>query len=124
MKAIKLFLAIVTMTITFSANAQSRSSVKKETIKVYGNCEMCQSKIEKAAKTAGATTAKWDVDSKMLAVSYNTSKSSADKIEKAVAAAGYDTEHEVSTEDAFNTLPGCCQYERKAGTKSGEEKKD
>lgn len=126
MKIITILFAFICSLTTMTGNAQAKQSIKKETVKVWGNCEMCQSKIEKAAKAAGATTAQWDVDSKILAVSFSPGKSSVNKIEKAIAAAGYDTEHEVTTETAFDKLPGCCKYERKATDKEGTEagKKD
>ncbi|MES2431153.1 MAG: cation transporter [Bacteroidota bacterium] len=82
------------------------------TIKVLGNCESCKNRIEKAAKNAGATTAAWNEDSKALAVSFDTSKTSTAKIEQAIAAKGHDTEHFSSDAAAYNKLPGCCQYER------------
>lgn len=119
MKIVSVLVAFFALFCTANANAQA----KKDKVKVYGNCEMCQSKIEKAAKAAGATTATWDVDSKVLAVNYSEKKTSLSKIEKAVAEAGYDTEHEVSTTEAYNKLPGCCQYDRKSADKK-EEKKD
>jgi hypothetical protein len=123
MKTFSSILALLVTLFFSSVSAQTKAGLQKETVKVYGNCEMCQSKIEKAAKSAGAATASWDVDSKVLAVSYNASKSSVAKIEKAVAAAGYDTEHEATTENAYDKLPGCCKYDRKS-TDSKSEKKD
>lgn len=108
------------LAIFFSVNAQAD---KKETVKVSGNCEMCQSRIEKAAKAAGAASAKWNVESKVLSISYNPLKVSLSKIEKSVAAVGYDTEHEKSSADAYFNLPECCQYDREATTNgSGEIK--
>ena len=41
-----------------------------ERFQVSGNCGMCKSKIEKAAKDAGATSASWNEDSKELVVSF------------------------------------------------------
>jgi len=86
---------------------------KKETIAVWGECGMCKSKIEKAAKTAGATTAVWNEDSKQLAVAYYPNKTNAAKIQQAIAAAGYDTKDNSATQAAYDKLPGCCHYERK-----------
>ena len=34
------------------------------------------------------------------------------KIHQAVADSGYDTELMTSTEESYNSLPGCCQYNR------------
>ena len=117
MKTFKFIIAFLFTTLSCSLFAQSKSTTKTDTVKVYGNCEMCQAKIEKAAKKGGAAVAKWDVDSKILAVSYSSAKSSLDKIEKSIAAAGYDTEHETSTAAAYKGLPSCCQYDRKDDTK-------
>lgn len=111
MKTVKLFMVMFFATITTMLLAQP--SVKSETVKVWGNCDMCQSKIEKAAKKAGATAAKWDEESKMLTVSFNSKKTNMAVIEKAVAKVGYDTQNETATDEAYNQLPGCCQYDRK-----------
>ena len=61
---------------------------------------------------AGAVTANWDKAAKVLKVSFNASKTSSDKIEEAVAAAGYDTEHKVASAEAYSKLEECCQYDR------------
>jgi periplasmic mercuric ion binding protein len=103
----------------FTVNAQKGfiSSEKKENIKVWGECGMCKKKIEKASKDAGAVAADWNEESKILSVSYNSNKTSAAKIEEAIAAAGYDTKDIAATNEAYNNLPGCCHYERKQVTK-------
>lgn len=112
MKSFKIIFALLFCVASFSLNAQSKTNVT-DSVKVWGNCEMCQTKIEKAAKAAGAASASWDVDSKMLTVSYKADKSSLPKIEKAVAAVGYDTDRETATDKAYNKLPECCHYDRK-----------
>jgi len=101
------FLLISLSTIAFA-------QTKTEKIKVSGECGMCKSKIEKAAKSAGASYALWDVDNKVLTVKYATASSNTAKIEKAVAAVGYDTEHMKATDEAYDKLHGCCKYERMA----------
>ena len=115
MKTFNIFIAFIMAIVSVSANAQSTQSIKKETVKVLGNCDMCRSRIEKAAKAAGASSATWDVDTKILLVSYNPAKATLDKIEKAVSTAGYDTEHTKASDAGYSKLPQCCQYERKAG---------
>ena len=103
-----------------SANAQKGiiSSVKKESIPVWGECSMCKKKIENAAVAAGAVTADWNENSKILAVSYDRNKTNMGGIEQAIAAAGYDTKNKMATNEAYNRLPGCCHYERKAAAKA------
>lgn len=92
------------------------AQTKTENIKVAGECGMCKKKIEKAAKTGGATYALWDTDNKVLTVKYNSTSTNKAKIEKAVANAGYDTEDVKATDEAYHKLDECCQYER--GTSS------
>ena len=91
---------------TFALQAQTSTKIK-----VAGNCGMCKGHIEKAAKEAGAVTANWDKAAKVLKVSFDASKTSTDKIEDAVAAAGYDTEHKVASAEAYSKLDECCQYD-------------
>ena len=87
---------------------------KTEKIKVDGECGMCKSKIEKAAKAAGASVASWDVDAKELTVTYASAASNTAKIEQAIAAVGYDTKNVKATDEAYSKLHSCCKYERTA----------
>jgi len=93
--------------------AQTKDSTLTEKIKVWGICDMCKTKIEKAAKAAGAATADWNDESKVLNVTYSATKSNNKKIQQKVAYAGYDTQDLRTTDAAFNKLPGCCKYDRK-----------
>ncbi len=113
MKALKLFsLASVCMALAVTASAQT----KTESFEVSGNCGMCKSKIEKAAKDAGATSASWNEETKSLTVKYSSSTTNAAKIQKKIAAVGYDNVGFKATTDAYNKLHGCCQYDRAAAT--------
>ena len=60
---------------------------------------------------AGASYAVWNTDTKMLTVKYAGAANKI-KIEEAIAGAGYDTPDVKATEDAYNKLDECCQYER------------
>ena len=62
------------------------------------------SKAEKAAKEAGAAKAEWDKVAKVLSVTFDAAKTSTDKIEEAVAAAGYDTENKEASTEAYKKL--------------------
>lgn len=117
------FSAALLFSLLISQFCFAQSTVKKETIKVWGNCGMCKKKIEKAAKSAGATAATWNEDSKQLKLTYNTSKTNSGKIQQSIANAGYDTQDKTASDEAYNNLPGCCQYERKAETTKTETAK-
>jgi copper chaperone CopZ len=105
-KSMLLCLSFLTFSIFTFAQAPTK-------IKVSGNCGMCKKHIEKAAKDAGATTASWDKVTKLLTVSFDATKTNTDKIETAIAGAGYDTEHKEASQEAYKKLDECCQYDRK-----------
>ncbi|MFH6768754.1 heavy-metal-associated domain-containing protein [Gaetbulibacter aquiaggeris] len=79
---------------------------------VRGNCGMCKKTIEKAVNSLeGISKANWDVDAKKMDVSFDDSKTNEMAIHNAIAASGYDTEKVSADLDAYNGLPGCCQYD-------------
>ena len=90
---------------------------KTEEINVWGNCGSCKKTIEAAAVSAGASSASWSEVSKVLTVSYNKKKTDQSKIQEPVAASGYDTQDFTAPAEAYNKLPGCCQYNRKNNAK-------
>ena len=94
------------------------AQTKTDTVKVWGNCDECKSKIEKAATKAGASTASWSDETYLLAVNYDETKTSVLDIEKAIAAVGYDTQDVKADDAAYKKLPKCCQYDRKPATKA------
>ena len=88
------------------------AQAKTDTIKVWGNCDECKDKIEKAAKKGGALSADWNEDNYILLINYNADKISPLDIEKEIATAGYDTQDVKATDAAYKKLPKCCQYKR------------
>ena len=79
---------------------------------VRGNCGMCKTTIENAANSLdGVSSASWNIDQKTLVVSYDNSAVDEMSIHNAIAASGYDTEKVLGNLDAYNSLPGCCQYD-------------
>ena len=103
-----LILSLLLISITNLGFAQT----KTETLKVAGECNTCKKKIEGAAKKAGASYAVWNTETKELTIKYNSTSTNTAKIEKAIAGVGYDTPDYKATDEAFNKLDGCCQYER------------
>ena len=79
---------------------------------VRGNCGMCKTTIEKAATSLdGVSAATWDIDKKTILVSYDDSNTDELAIHNAIASSGYDTEKVLGNLDAYDNLPGCCQYD-------------
>ena len=121
MKTLKIF------SILFICSAIATTSfgqkTKTETFQVSGNCGMCEAKIEKAAKDAGATYAEWNKDTKIITVKYKSSNSNLAKIQKGIADAGYDNVGATAKEETYNNLHGCCKYDRTLQSTSANESK-
>ncbi len=85
------------------------------TFNVSGNCGMCKSRIEKAAKEAGATDANWNTDTKQLSVSFGSATTVA-AIQQKIAAVGHDNAGARASDEVYNKLHGCCKYDREKKT--------
>lgn len=89
------------------------AATKTETLNVSGNCDMCQARIEKAAKINGVSKADWDAKSNVLSVTFDPAKTNIDQIGKKIAAVGHDNGKVKASDKAYAALPGCCKYDRK-----------
>ena len=102
-------LALVFITVT-TVTAQTE---KTEKFEVAGNCGMCETRIEKAAKSVdGVLSANWDKETKMIDVKLTSEKVDIHKVHMAIAKAGHDTKIHKASGDVYDKLPGCCKYER------------
>lgn len=78
---------------------------------VNGVCAMCQYTIETAVFAVdGIEDAKWDVETKVLQLSFDPAKTDLMKINEAVNASGYDTEYTTADNEAYSELSPCCHY--------------
>jgi hypothetical protein len=114
----KTFKLIIFSTLFFALSQNLTAQNTNDKFKVAGECGMCKKKIETAAKSAGATYAAWNADTKELEVKYNSSSSNAAKIQKSIAAVGYDTPKYRATDEAYENLHECCKYDRTAATEN------
>ena len=94
--------------------ANSRANKAENTLSflVAGNCGLCKLRIEKAAKIPGVKSLDWDIASHKLAVSYDPQKVNLSQIQQAIADAGHDTPLFKASDETYNQLHACCQYER------------
>jgi cation transport ATPase len=86
---------------------------KTDTFKVWGKCNMCKIRIEKAAKIEGVSKAEWNMQTKMLTLEYNPSMVSCEDVQRKIAAVGHDTEKFSADDKAYDKLDACCKYQRK-----------
>jgi len=101
------------MLITLSSLTLLAGPVKTEKFKVAGNCGMCKTRIEKAAKSVdGVTEADWNKDTKMIEVSFDAAETKIQKVHEAIANVGHDTELVKADDETYANLPSCCHYDR------------
>ncbi|MFA6922626.1 MAG: heavy-metal-associated domain-containing protein [Bacteroidales bacterium] len=96
----------------YSQRKQKNDKLKTESFKVYGSCEMCKSRIEKAAKVKGVSSVVWDIKTQILKITFDPNVVTLDKIHSNIARAGHDTDKMKASDKVYNALPKCCQYVR------------
>lgn len=97
-----------------SVFGQKIKNATTETVKIYGNCGMCEKTIENAGSSKNTASVDWDKDTKMATLTFDAKKTSKDEILKKIALAGYDSDSFLAPDDLYNNLHGCCQYDREA----------
>lgn len=111
-----LVVLLAVLGVAFTSTAQEKKSKNaKVDVEVKGNCDMCKKRIEKAAfGVKGVKSAEWHSDDQMLHLIIDENKTDALKVEEAVAKAGHDTKDVKATQDNYDSLHGCCQYDRES----------
>jgi periplasmic mercuric ion binding protein len=119
MKAMRIVLiALLAVCMNINIHSQDNkqpnmSLLKTASFMVYGNCDLCKSRIEKAAKIDGVSKADWNKETKLITLAYTPSKVTSDDVQKKIATAGHDTEKFKADDKAYSALPECCHYDRK-----------
>lgn len=113
-----LYSAVFGIALISTACSESNSTVEEavasqESFKVYGNCGMCKNTIEGSLKDVkGVDKAVWNQETKMMSVSYDASIISLSDVKNKIANSGYDMEDVRASNEDYEALHGCCQYER------------
>ncbi len=98
-------------TAVYSQDNVAASEYRTTSFKVYGVCAaLCKPRIEAASKGKGVQSAVWNVDTKMLSIVYDPSKTSLRKIQNRIVDAGHDLENKRANDAVYNALPSCCYY--------------
>lgn len=109
------------MLLSFPLFSAQLDNSKTETIKIYGNCGMCKSTIEKAGNDKKTASVEWNKESKLTTLTYDSVRTNRDEILRRIALVGYDSEYFLAPDEAYEKLPGCCHYDR---AKESSSKKD
>jgi outer membrane receptor for ferrienterochelin and colicin/copper chaperone CopZ len=127
MKLYKYFLFTYLMLLWLSAQSQSMKSVSRDTtatFKVFGVCEQCKNRIETALKIKAIKQANWNIDTKMLTVTYDLSRINIEKINDKIAAVGHDTYLKKAKDADYYALPKCCYYRQMESMKDFDAASD
>lgn len=103
----KILLIAATLLLTVAANAR----VVEKTFTVRGHCGMCKNRIETVAKgVEGVQDAAYDLQAQSLKLTYDTKRTSPKKVQKIIAALGYDAGKVKAPQEAYDRLEDCCKY--------------
>jgi hypothetical protein len=111
----RLVISTLIFIVTSLALIAQEATVTETEFKVFGNCGMCKTRIEKAVKIDEVKYAKWNKNTKMLKVAFENTIT-ADSLHKRVAAVGHDTELFKADDEVYTKLPKCCLYRDNAKT--------
>ena len=107
MKKVSVYLLMLLLTAGLYAADGKFETIK---IKTSSQCDMCKERIEEAlAFEKGVKTAVLDIETKVVTVTYKKSKTSSEKIKKAISKVGYDADEVAADPKAYSKLDACCK---------------
>lgn len=110
---------LVTIILIFASQISVFSQTDTVRIKTSAVCKTCKKTIEESLSfEKGIKKSSLDVETKVITVIYNPSKTNAEKIRKAISNTGYDADSIPKNPKAFKHLPDCCKLE--AGENHGD----
>lgn len=96
----------------FQSNVIAKD-IRKETVEVAGNCEMCRDRIITAATVKGVKNVDWSPKTKLMTIKFDNDIITLDEIEQRIAKAGHDTPLHKADDKVYEKLEDCCKYDRK-----------
>ncbi len=109
MKRIIMFCLLFSF-LSIYVQAQNANKEEKIVIKTSAQCEQCKERIEKAlAYERGVKKAELNLETKEVSVWYKPSKTTPEKIRKAISLVGYDADDVTAEPKAYSKLPACCK---------------
>lgn len=118
----KLSTLILLIVFCFTAFAQQQKSLQTVTIQTNGVCEQCKKRMmDNVPQWAGVKECSYDVKTAKLTITYDSKKTSVDKLRQSVSMIGYDADNVKANAEARAKIPACCRQEKKAdgGNHSG-----
>src|SRR6056297_2013423 len=115
----RVVLVLIVGFFTMTSFAQEKN--KKLTMEVDGKCDMCKTRIEKAALgVKGVKYAMWDIPSHQLSLIIDERKTDPMKVKTALVAVGHDTKELKATDETYDSVHPCCKYREDNTDDSGK----
>jgi len=111
MKAKSIITSIIAVfLITFVSAQDPDPKVKEIKIQTSAVCGMCEDRLESnLVFEKGVKSVELDDKTKVLTITYKTSKTDPDKLREAVSKLGYDADDVEADPKAYAKLPACCK---------------
>lgn len=74
MKSISKVLIAITILLSYTTCIAQIKNATNETVKIYGNCGMCEKTIEKAGNVKKVASVDWNQDTQMATISYDANQ--------------------------------------------------
>jgi len=101
------FLMVIVFITSVSAQPQKEEIVK---IKTSAVCGSCKDRIEKGLKSEkGIVSVSLDLETKIVTVKFEGTKTNPDKIKEKITKLGYDADNLFADKTAYGKLPACCK---------------
>jgi copper chaperone CopZ len=105
------FFMVIAFVTGVSAQPNKEEIVK---IKTSAICGSCKDRIEKGLKSEkGINTVSLDLETKIVTVKFDGTKTNPDKIREMISKLGYDADKVLADKTAYGKLPACCKKEVK-----------
>ncbi len=106
-----LFIAFLAIMMSSHLTAQDpEPKTKKIKIQTSAICGMCEERIESnMAFEKGVTSVELDDKTKIVTITYKTSKTDPKKLREAISKLGYDADDVEADPKAYAKLPACCK---------------
>jgi cation transport ATPase len=105
-----LFSALIFISVAMTTQSQEQKKEETITIKTSAVCSMCKERIEDGMSfEKGVKEVSLNVKTKMLTITYKTSKTDPEKLKTAVTKIGYDADDLTADPKAYEKLPACCK---------------
>jgi len=105
------FFLVIAFITSGSAQPQKEEVIKIRTSAV---CGMCKDRIEKGLKSEkGINDVSLDIETKIVTVKFQGTKTNPDKIRERISKLGYDADNLLADKTAYGKLPACCKKDEK-----------